>query len=87
MTTPLSRDTSLTAERVLLDLYRALTPAQKLHAIVELQKASDQLALAGIRRRHPDLSAAEQRLRLAALKYSRALMVDAFGWDPETHGY
>ena len=87
MTTSLSRDTSLAAEKVLVGLYRAMTPSQKLHAIVELQKAADQLALAGIRRRHPDLSATEERLRLAALKYPRALMINAFGWDPETHGH
>jgi hypothetical protein len=87
MTTPLSRDTSVDAERVLLDLYRAMTPSQKLRAIFELQKAADHLAMAGIRRRHADASVAEERLRLAALKYPRTLMIDAFGWDPRTRGY
>lgn len=64
-----------------------MTPAQKLHAIGELTRAADQIAMAGIRLRHPEASSREILLRLAALKYLRDLMVRAFGWDPRAAGY
>jgi hypothetical protein len=40
----------------------------------------------GIRSRHPDADDGEVRLRLAALRLDRALVVDAFGWDPVERG-
>jgi len=83
----LAPDTDAAAERVLIDLYRRMTPAQKLQAIFELQRTADAIAIAGIRRRHPGVDEAEARLRLAALKYPRELMIAAFGWDPERRGY
>ena len=83
----LAQDTTADAEQVLVELYRRLTPEQKLHAIFELQRAGDALALAGIRSRHPGISDREAALRLAARKYPEALMVAAFGWDPQARGY
>jgi hypothetical protein len=41
----------------------------------------------GIRERHPTASERELRLRLAALKYGRDLMVRACGWDPDVEGW
>ena len=84
---PRSRDTSPEAEEVLFDFYRNMDVAQKMHIIFDLQETMDQIALVGIRERHPDCSEREARLRLAALKYDRELMIRAFGWDPEVEGY
>jgi len=83
----LAADTDAAAERVLVDLYRRMTTAEKLQAIFELQHAADEIALAGIRHRYPAVSEREARLRLAARKYPRALMIAAFGWDPAAQGY
>lgn len=44
------------------------------------------LARAGLRGRFPSASPQEQALRLAALSIDRELMVEAFGWGPETEG-
>lgn len=84
---PLSRDTTPEAEKVLFDLLRGLDAAQKMKIVFDLQETMDQIALVGIRERHPDCSEREARLRLAALKYDRELMIRAFGWDPEVEGY
>lgn len=82
-----SPDTSAKAERALFDLYRRMTSQEKFRAIFELQRAGDEIALAGIRSRHPGIDEREARLRLAALKYPRALMIAAFGWDPDVRGF
>lgn len=82
-----SSDTSADAERVLFDLYRRMEPWQRAQRCLELQEMAEQAALAGIRARHPAADEREQRLRLAALKYPRELMIAAFGWDPRERGY
>ena len=53
----------------------------------DLNRAADEMALAGIRMRHPEASDRELRLRLAALRLDRGTMVRVFGWDPEREGY
>ena len=80
-------DTSPEAERVLFDLYRRLSPSERLQLVFDLQEASDDFALWGIRERHPEADEREQRLRLAALKIERELMIRALGWDPREKGY
>jgi hypothetical protein len=52
-----------------------------------MNRALDQLARARLRTQYgDDLSERELRLRLAALRLDRELMVAAFGWDPRVHG-
>ncbi|MND02311.1 hypothetical protein D3C83_216470 [compost metagenome] len=59
-----------------------MTPAEKLGEALELDRALDVLALAGIRLRHGRLPAREERLRLFSLRLGRETMIRAFGWDP-----
>ena len=59
-----------------------MTPSEKLVRVRELTLAVQQLALAGIRQRHPGIAENEARLRLAALWLDRRAMIAAFGWDP-----
>ncbi len=54
--------------------------------VLDCNAASDAMAMAGLRSRHPQASEEELRLRLAALRLGRDLMVRAFGWDPEALG-
>jgi hypothetical protein len=82
-----SMDTSPEIEAMLVQGSRALSPAAKWRQVCEQIAADDAHALAGIRLRHPGAPAHEQRLRLAALKYDRELMRDAFGWDPAREGW
>jgi hypothetical protein len=81
-----SPDTSPEVEALQVALLRRLTPAQKWRQVCELVAAGDSLALAGLRQRHPGAGSDELRLRLAALKYERELVLAAFGWDPAQQG-
>ena len=80
-------DTSPEIEAVLIDGYRRMSPAEKLARVGALNRAVQQLALAGIRARHRGVSDREARLRLAALWLDRDTMMRVFGWDPEAEGY
>lgn len=82
-----SFDTDVVAERALFELYGRLTPSEKLSLIWELRERADSFARNGIREQYPEANEREVELRLAARKYGRDLMVRAFGWDPERHGW
>jgi len=79
---PFSRDTSPGAHRLLVERWRAMTPAAKAELVAVLTRDCEFLAAAGIRQRHPQVTPDELRLRLGALRIGRTLMVEAFGWDP-----
>jgi hypothetical protein len=84
---PQSRDSAPEIEERQLEAWRAMTPAEKLRIVGELVRATEELALAGVRRRHPGAGAREQELRLAALRLDRETMIRWLGWDPEREGY
>lgn len=84
---PLSRDTSPDMERVLFEGYRRMTPEQKLERVFGLTLALRELTAASIRQQRPDASEREIRLRVASRHIPRALMIAAYGWDPEVEGY
>ena len=69
----LASDTSLEAERAQVELWRRMSPLEKVRAVTEIGRAVQQLSLAGIRLRHPDASDQECMLRLAVLKLGRQL--------------
>jgi hypothetical protein len=74
-------DTDPAVEALLIEGYRRMSPAQKLERVRALNHAVQELALADIRRRHPDADEREQALRLASRWLDPDLMVRAFGWD------
>jgi hypothetical protein len=78
-----SLDTSVEAERILIDRYRRMTPAEKLDIARALTKAAHELALAGARLRHPGATDDELRLHVAACRLSPEIMAAAFGWSPD----
>lgn len=69
----LSSDTSLEAERIQVELWRRMSPIEKLRTVTEISRTAEQLSLAGIRLRHPRASEHECMLRLAILKLGREL--------------
>lgn len=79
-------DTPKSVERILIDGYRRMTPAEKLQRVVALNHAVEQMASAGLRARHGDMPEHERRLRLAALRLDAGVMRDVFGWDPAVRG-
>ncbi|MEK7465896.1 MAG: hypothetical protein AAB074_00655 [Planctomycetota bacterium] len=82
-----AEDTSPEAERILVEAWRRMAPWQKIESVLRINRASDDIATAGILMRHPGATPDEIRLRLAALRLDRDTMVKAFGWDPERNGY
>ena len=80
-------DTSASIERLLIEGYRRMAPAEKLARVVALNRAVEELATARLRAKYgASLSEQERRLRLAALRLDAQLMTKAFGWDPAIHG-
>ena len=80
-------DTSPAVEALQIAAWRRMQPWEKLRLVEELVRASEELALVGIRERHPDANPRELELRLAAFRLDREVMITLFGWDPLREGY
>jgi hypothetical protein len=74
----LAADTSLEVERIQVELWRRMSPLQKLAAVTEISRAAEMLSLAGIRLRHPGASDRECLLRLAVLKLGPSLACQVY---------
>lgn len=83
----LAADTSASTEALQIAAWREMTPAAKLRIVTELIRASEELARAGVRMRHPHAAEREVAVRLAALRLDRAMMVRWLDWDPAREGY
>jgi hypothetical protein len=81
-----SADTSREVEERVMARWRSMTPTEKLAEIDDLCRGIDEVAAMGIRMRHRTADDLEVRLRLAALRIDRVLMITAMGWDPTAHG-
>lgn len=75
----LAADTDPAAERVQLAIYRDMTPAQKLHLVLEAIHLSRDLALAGLRARHPAARPDDLRRRLYGLELGEELATKVYG--------
>jgi hypothetical protein len=78
-----AEDTSLKADARYHDLLMRMTPSARLDASMRLSQAVRELAIAGIRARHPQASDDEVRVRLAARLYGRANAHKLFGRLPD----
>jgi hypothetical protein len=75
-------DTGEEANRRYHELLRAQAPLERLAQAVALTKLVRDLAIAGIKARHPDADEAEVRVRLAVRLYGRAAAERMFGRVP-----
>lgn len=75
-------DTSTEADARYHELLRAMPPERRLEAAMRLSRAVRELALAGIRQRHPGADEAEVRCRLTVRLYGRACAMRLFGSVP-----
>ena len=80
-------DTHPAVEQFIIEGYRKMSPAEKLTRVRELSRAVQELAMANIRRNHPNASERELMLRLASRRLDADTMRRAFGWDPDREGY
>lgn len=75
-------DTDEKSSRRYHELLRALAPHERLAQAVRLTKMVRELAVEGIRSRHPDAGPAELRVRLAVRLYGRDAAQRMFGEVP-----
>jgi len=72
---------------MMLELWRRATPDQKLARMFGMGHMINELARAETRSRYPNATPREIDLRLASRTLDRKTMLNAFGWDPDIHGY
>lgn len=84
---PQSPDTEEASERYLFDRLRDLPPWRKAEMLSVATRSAAELAMAGLRQRHPAASAAELRNRFAALVLGREAAIEMFDWDPHREGW
>lgn len=75
----LSRDTSPDAEEVQIEIYRRMPARRKLELVEEENRKARELALAGLRQRHPDAGPEELFRRLMDLTLGEPLAAEVYG--------
>lgn len=75
-------DTSAAAATVMFAIYREMPAWRKVALVDDAIRAERQLGLAGLRRRHPEASAAELRRRLLGLVLGAELAERIYGPVP-----
>jgi hypothetical protein len=75
---PLSADTSRAVERLQVEGWRRMSAAEKAAIVSGLTQAAYDVALAGVRHRHPDASPREHFLRLAIITLGPDLALKAY---------
>lgn len=76
-------DTSPEADARYHELLRRMPPERRLEAAMRLSLAVREMALAGIRARHPEAGEDELRVRLTVRLYGREAAARLFGRVPE----
>jgi hypothetical protein len=72
-------DTSEAAEKVRIEIWRAMTPERKLRLMRDMTLAIQTLAFSELRQRYPDAPDDELWLRLAARRHSPETMRIVYG--------
>jgi hypothetical protein len=66
-------DTSHDAERLQLEMFRRMSPTERIRKVCQLSTTLRRMALTAIDRRHPGLDEREKRLRFIEISYGKAL--------------
>ncbi len=75
-------DTSPAAFAKLVELQKAMPPAQRLRQSLRLSGMMMRLSEAGIRRQYPQATEREIFLRAAGRRLGRDVMIRVYDWDP-----
>jgi hypothetical protein len=84
--TTLFSDTSPAAQRILIDRLRPLAAWRKLKMVADMNATVRQLAMAGLRQRHPGASPDELRRLMADLLLGADLAAQVYGPLGDTRG-
>jgi hypothetical protein len=79
----MNMDTSPEAEELLFSLWRETPAWRKLELMEDMNRTVRQLALVGLRRRHPNASQEELRRRLADILLGEGLAAKVYGPIPQ----
>ncbi|MEK7470368.1 MAG: hypothetical protein AAB074_23605 [Planctomycetota bacterium] len=82
-----AEDTSFPAEAIQLAAWKRLPPEERVRRLWELSDFVRRLAETSVRQRHPRATEREVQFRVASRRLGRDLMMRAFDWDPDVHGY
>ena len=83
---PFSDHTHPRAPAVQVELLRRRTPAERVALAKRIRAGADAMATSRLRARYPADDERTRKLRLASLKYDAALLIAAYGWDPDKEG-
>jgi hypothetical protein len=72
-------DSDSDAERVVFEIYRRMPPWRKTQLVDEANRTARQLAMAGLRTRHPDEPVERLRRRLLGLALGERLATEVYG--------
>lgn len=78
-------DTDPQAREVYLNLFRAMTPGERVARVFELCAFQQSLQESNLRSMYPDADEREVFLRVAARRSGREPMIAAYGWDLNLH--
>lgn len=73
MANPYTSDTSIDAEEVQLNLWRAMSGEERIQKMAALSSRLRDMAFDAIRRRHPEFSEQQIRLKFIELTYGKDL--------------
>ena len=79
----LSPDTSPRIEQMQIEHLRQMPVWRKMALLAEMNQTVRELALVGLRQRHPDDSSTKRRRRLASLLLGAELATQVYGAMPE----
>jgi len=76
MSTPYTTDTSQDAQAVQLDLWRSMSGQQRIQKVTMLSTRLRNMSFDAIRRRHPEFSEDQVRLKFIELTYGEELALE-----------
>jgi len=76
MSTPYTTDTSQDAQAVQLDLWRSMSSQQRIQKVTMLSTRLRNMSFDAIRRRHPEFSEDQVRLKFIELTYGEELALE-----------
>jgi hypothetical protein len=79
----LSPDTDPEAERIQIEIFRNMPAWRKMQLVEDANQTARQLALAGLRQRHPEAGPEELHRRLVGLFLGEELATQVYGPLPE----
>jgi hypothetical protein len=78
-------DTDPKALAFFIDLYRKMTPGERVARVFEMTAFQEGLQRSSVRSMYPDAGEREVFLRVAARRLDRETMLRVYGWDPQLH--